>query len=98
MLTDISGKRFIPGPGGAEGTVVIPDGVYSIENYSFFGCDEVDEVDIPASVSLIEAAAFNGYQYAAADEDRIQVTLLVVKDSPAHLWENDNNWPFRLKS
>ncbi|MBR6230706.1 MAG: leucine-rich repeat protein [Lachnospiraceae bacterium] len=98
MLTDISGKRFIACPGGAEGTVVIPDGVYSIENYSFFGCDEVDEVDIPASVSLIEAAAFNGYQYAAADEDRIQVTLLVVKDSPAHLWAMDNNWPFRLKS
>ena len=96
MLTDISGKRFLACPGGARGRVVIPDGTYSIENFSFYGCDGVEEVDIPASVILIESAAFNEYHYADAGE-RKKITLLVEKNSAAHLWALDNNWPFRLK-
>ena len=47
-------------PGGKTGTYHVPDGTTIIEDYSFYGCNKINEVFLPESVKEIKQGALCG--------------------------------------
>ena len=47
-------------PGGKTGDITIPNGVTTIRAYSFYGCNRLQSVIIPSSVTAIGDRAFQG--------------------------------------
>ena len=54
------GKTVVKCDRGFEGTVEIPEGVTTIEEFSFYGCYLITSVKIPSSVTKIGESAFEG--------------------------------------
>lgn len=52
------GSYAFAGCSGLRGKLVIPDGVTRIDDGAFYGCTGIKEIEIPASVTYIGAAAF----------------------------------------
>jgi len=60
--------------------IVIPEGVESIGNSTFFGCEGLKEVHIPKSVTSIGVSAFNKsglstVYYGGTEEDWSKITI-----------------------
>ena len=58
---------------GCENTV-IPDGIETIENYAFWGCEDLTSINIPSSVTTIEGGAFHGCNKL----ERVDISSLVA--------------------
>ena len=54
------GKTVVKCDRGFEGAVEIPEGVTTIEEFSFYGCYLITSVKIPSSVTKIGRSAFEG--------------------------------------
>ncbi len=46
--------------GKDDTSYTIPEGIYAIENYTFYGCDKLKDITFPASMGFIAGAAFEG--------------------------------------
>ncbi len=62
-LTDASGSVLLACPAGRAGAVEVPDGIYRIEGFAFYGCLEVTDIYIPDSVKSISSLAFDDELY-----------------------------------
>lgn len=60
VLFSKDGKKLVRFPEGRSGRYAIPHGVEAIESYAFFGCRDLEAVDIPEGVSEIKAQTFCG--------------------------------------
>lgn len=62
-LTDASGTVLMGCPAGRTGEVHVPDSIYRIEGFTFYGCSQVTDVYIPDSVGSISSLAFDDDLY-----------------------------------
>jgi hypothetical protein len=60
IVYDKTAATLILCPEGKSGTVNIPDGVTSIENFAFNDCNKIAIISIPDSVNMIGDPAFRG--------------------------------------
>jgi len=67
-------------------SVTIPEGITSIGNYLFAGCESLTDVTIPESCTLIDKGVF---------DDCPNLTLTVVKGSCAEEYAQENWIPYR---
>ena len=65
-------------------SVVLPEGLRFIGYDAFSGCDSLLTVALPASLEAIDTSAFSGCD---------QLTLLVIEDSYAHAYAEENGIP-----
>lgn len=75
MILSKDGSVLVVCPAG-EGSVVIPEGVTSIDAYAFEGCEGMTAIEIPPSVTSIEEHAFLDCRNLAAVSIPQRVTRL----------------------
>ena len=96
LLTDHAGRRLIACPAGISGSVTVPEGIFEVVAYAFYGADSVTDVFLPDSVCLIGENAFYDHAGSALEWKQERAKLHFLSGTAAHAFAVGHNWPFAL--
>ena len=94
FLTDKAQKVLYVCPPGLTGTVTIPDGIFEFADYSFCSCENVDEIVVPDSVTVIRSVAFDYYRRDDQGNQLRSPRIRCHKGSAAERFAIGDDWPY----